>query len=107
MAQNIIGVAISINKAKIRLTTERGYHIIENHNELVGLSFEVLEAVSDPDMVIEGLSGELLALKEINKKYLVSIYRETNKEGFVVTAFYTSHFKQLIKKRKIIWSKKH
>jgi hypothetical protein len=32
---------------------------------------------------------------------LVSVYREVNKkDGFVITAFYTSHLKQLLKKEK-------
>lgn len=107
MDSNIIGVAISKNNAKIRLTTERWCHITENHCELSGWAFQALESIEAPDSIIKGLNGELLALKKINKKYLVVIYHETNKDGFVITAFYTTHLKQLLKKRIIIWSKKH
>jgi len=107
MNQNIIGIAISKNNTKVHLTTERWYHIIENHCELAGLAFQVLDVINSPDMIIKGLSSELLALKKMNKEYLVSVYREINKDGFVITAFYTSHLKQLLKKRKIIWSEKH
>ncbi|MBU4298791.1 hypothetical protein KJ636_02010 [Patescibacteria group bacterium] len=103
----MIGVAISKNNVKIRLTTERWYHVSENHCELAGSAFQVLESIEAPDLIIKGLSGELLSLKEINKRYLVVIYRETNKDGFIITAFYTIHLKQLLRKRKIIWPKKH
>jgi len=108
MRDDIVGRALSINNVIIRLTFERWYHISESHQELVSLSFEVLETINQPDIVIEGLVGEFLALRKINKKYLVSVYREINqKNGFVITAFYTSDLKSLLKKRKIIWSKKH
>lgn len=108
MPENIIGEAKSINDVNIRLTFERWYHISESHQELLGASFETLETINQPDIVVRGLAGEFLALRKINKKYLVSIYREINKkDGFVITAFYTTDLKSLLKKRKIIWSKKH
>lgn len=107
MKQNIIGKAKSINRVEIRLTFERWYHISESHRELAGASFQILETINQPDIVVEGLAGELLALRKINKKYLVSIYREINKEnGFVITAFYTSDLKSLLKKRKITWKQR-
>ncbi len=106
MKENIIGEAISINGANIRLTFERWYHISESHRELAGLAFEVLEIINHPDMIVKGLTGELLALRKINKKYLVSIYREINKkDGFIITAFFTSDLESLLKKRKIIWQR--
>jgi hypothetical protein len=106
MAENIIGEAKSITGVNIRLTFERWYHISEGHPELVGSSFEVLEVINRPDIVVKGIFGEYLALRKIDKKYLVSVYREINKEdGFVITAFYTSDLKSLLKKRKIIWQR--
>jgi len=106
MIENIIGEVKSINGVNIRLTFERWYHISEGHPELTGTSFEILEIINQPDTVVKGLSGEYLAIRKINKKYLVSVYREINKkDGFVITAFYTSDLKSLLKKRKIIWQK--
>ena len=108
MAENIIGEVKSINGVTILLTFERWYHISEGHPELAGASFEILETINQPDIVVRGLAGEFLTLRKIGKKYLVSVYREiSKKEGFVITAFYTSNLKPLLKKRKIIWSKKH
>lgn len=106
MKEDIIGEAISINGVNIRLTFERWYHISESHRELTGLTFEVLETVNRPDVIVKGLTEELLALRKINKKYLVSIYKEINKkDGFIITAFYTSDLNSLLKKRKIIWQR--
>lgn len=41
----MIGIAVSKNGVRIRLTEERWYHIVENHDELAGLSDEVLLTV--------------------------------------------------------------
>ncbi len=99
-----IGTAVSVNKKKIRLTTERWFHISQNHPEIAGDAFTVLEVVDDPDWVLEGLKDELLAVKKINRKYFVTVYKEEEKDGFVLTAFITKHKKWLFK-RKVIWKK--
>ena len=47
----------------IRLTDERWAHVTEEHTELAGLRLEVLEAVTQPDRIVTGGAGELVALK--------------------------------------------
>lgn len=95
----------SVNGITIRLPAERWMHITEEHTELAGYYYEVLETISTPLAVFEGNSGELLATREIERgKYLVVVYREINKEdGFVITAFLTRRWNQ-IERRKKIWS---
>jgi len=44
--------AISKNGVPIRLTEERWFHIVENHDDLAGHYEEVLEAVEDPDYIV-------------------------------------------------------
>jgi hypothetical protein len=106
MAKHTIGTVESVNGALIRLTFERWYHISESHRELVGAPFEVLAAVGKPDIICEGTTGEFLALKKVNGKYLVVVYREIDKkDGFIITAFYTSSSQSVLKNRKIIWQK--
>ncbi len=100
----VIGTAVSANKKKIRLTTERWFHISQNHPEIAGDAFTVLEVVDDPDWVLKGLKDELLAVKKINRKYFVTVYKEEEKDGFVLTAFITKRKKWLFK-RKVIWKK--
>jgi len=71
---------------------------------MTGLSYEVLNAIEYPDMIIKGLSGELLAAKRHNNKYLVSVYKEAGNDGFVITAFLMINIERL-KKRGVIWKK--
>ena len=90
----------------IRLTAERGLHIIENHDDLAGYYDIVLNAIEEPDYVITGYKEALIALKEIEKgKFLAVVYKEISKEdGFIITAYFTSKIK--LEKEAIVWRKK-
>jgi hypothetical protein len=96
-------VAKSKNDVPIRLTEERWFHITEEHSEMAGYYFEVLEAVEEPEAVYEGRVGECIAAREVEKgKYIVVVYRELGRvDGFVITAFLTRRRKQLERRRKI------
>lgn len=93
----------SKNGVPIRLTEERWFHITEEHSEMAGLYFEVLETVEEPDAVYEGRAGECIAIKRVEGgRYIAVIYREINKEdGFIITAFLTKRKRQFIKRRKL------
>jgi hypothetical protein len=99
-----MNTAKSVNGATIRLPDERWLHITEEHAEMAGYLYDVLEAVQEPLAVFEGNAGELLAAREIETgKYIIAVYREVNKEdGFIITAFLTKRWKQ-IERRKKIW----
>ena len=96
-------VAKSKNNVPIRLTEERWFHLTEEHSEMAGYYFEVLEVVEEPEAIYEGKTGEYIAVREIEKgKYIVVIYKELNKEdGFIITAFLTKRRKQLERRQKI------
>lgn len=96
---------LSKNEVSIRLTDERWIHITEEHSELAGYYFDVLETVQDPQAVYEGKLGELIAVKEIETgKFLVVVYKEVSKkDGFIITAFLTKRIKQ-IERRVKLWS---
>jgi len=98
-----VHIAYSVNKVPIRLTYERWYHIIENHDDLASYFFDVLETIENPDFINRGNKGTLKATKNIGKsKWLVVIYREvSNSDGFVITAY----FLDKKPKGKIIWKK--
>lgn len=91
---NIVG---SKNGVPIRLTEERWIHITEEHSEMAGYYFDVLETVQEPGAIYEGKAGELLAAKEIEPgKHMVVVYKEVSKEdGFVITAFLTKRIRQI------------
>lgn len=97
----------SKNGVTIRLTEERWLHITEEHSEMAGYYFEVLETVQEPKAIYEGRAGELLATKEIEPgKYLVVVYKEVNREdGFVITAFLTRRVNQ-IERRAKLWNRR-
>ncbi|MBN1866702.1 hypothetical protein JW916_05375 [Candidatus Sumerlaeota bacterium] len=82
-------IARSVNGVPIRLTYERWYHIIENHDELVSRFHDVLETVENPEIVVRGNGGAFKAARNIGKRqWLVAVYREVSKtDGFVITAY--------------------
>jgi len=96
--------AISKNGVPIRLTEERWFHIVENHDDLAGYYDTVLDAVEDPDHILPGYKGALIAVKELaRRRYLAVVYRELSKnDGFVITAYITSR----VTKRRVIWRRK-
>lgn len=96
-------VVISKAGVPIRLTDERWLHIVENHDDVAGYYDEVLETVEEPDIILQGYRGALIAVRNYGRrKYLAVIYRElTRKDGFVITAYFTSQ----ISRRRIKWRK--
>lgn len=98
-------ITYSVNNVPIRLTDERWSHIVENHDDMAGYFFDVLEAVANPSWVLEGEEDELWAIKLISKKkaFLI-IYKEfkDQNDGFIITAFFTTKINKLLKRR-IIW----
>jgi hypothetical protein len=99
-----LDVVNSVNGIPIRLTEERWFHIIENHNDLAGYYDNVLNTIENPDFVLRGYKGALIAIKGIAKRrYLAVVYKElTRNDGFVLSAYFTSK----IRKRSIVWRKK-
>ena len=96
-------VAFSKGGVLIRLTEEQWFHIVEGHEELIGLRSAVLETVADPDRILEGNSGELLAVREHESgHWIVVASRELNSDGFVITAFLTSR-QGTLERRRQLW----
>ena len=96
----------SKNNIPLRLTKERWHHIIMRHPELDGQKEQVLETITEQDMIQQGDFGELIAIRFYEKtpltsKYLVVIYKEVeNTDGFVITAYYATKPSE---RRKVLW----
>lgn len=97
----------SKNNRLIRLTDERMNHIMVNHPETKNCISWILETLENPDFVIAGDFGELLAVKLYDKtpvtndKYLTIVYKETSKlDGFILTAYFS---RSINKTRQIVW----
>ncbi|MCL0037682.1 hypothetical protein M1N10_01550 [Thermodesulfovibrionales bacterium] len=98
-------IAYSVNNIAIRLTGERWTHIVENHDDIAGYYFDVLETITNPKWIFEGDENELWAVKLVSKrKAILVIYKELKKqnEGFIITAFFTAKIRKLLR-RKMIW----
>jgi hypothetical protein len=63
-----VDIVVSKDSVPIRLTEERWFHIIENHDDLAGHYDNVLQTIEDPDYIIEGYKKALIALRRISKK---------------------------------------
>ena len=50
-------IVISKAGVPVRLTEERWFHIVENHDDLAGYYDQVLEAVEDPDFVCKDMAA--------------------------------------------------
>ena len=98
-------LVISKGGVPIRLTDERWFHIVENHDDVAGYYDQVLETVEDPDFILQGSGGVLIAARALGRrKYLMVIYRELGRrDGFIITAYFTSY----ILRRLIRWRKGH
>jgi len=69
---------------------------------------EILETIAEPDLIQQGDSGELLAIRSyestpMTRKHLVVPYREISREdGFVLTAYLSNRPSSL---RPTIWKR--
>ncbi len=99
-------IVTSKHGVPIRLPEERWIHITEEHSEMAGYYYDVLETIEEPEEIYKGKSGELLAVKSIEPgKFIIIIYKEVNdKDGFVITSFLTRRINQ-IRRREKIWPK--
>ena len=94
---------LSVAGVPIRLTEERWFHIVENHDDMAGHYDDVLETVADPDMVLPGYRGSLVAVRNFGRgRYLFAIYRQVSRDdGFIITAYFGSK----VNRKKAIWKR--
>ena len=70
---------------------------------------EVRRALEDPEVILQGWTGEFLALRFCQiapkrPKLICVVYRDGVPEGFVITAFFISHRDKLMR-RNVTWRK--
>jgi hypothetical protein len=96
-----VNIAYSVNDVPIRLTAERWYHIVENHDDVAGHYDTVLDTIENPDFILRGYSGSLIAIRGAGRdRYLGVIYKElSDADGFVISAYFTSK----INRKQIVW----
>ncbi len=113
MASDVVFTARSRFKKRIHLTKVTWFDkILKDHPELgkrAEYVKEVKRTVQDPEYIISGWFGEYLALRFCkiaprHPKYLCVVYREQNKEGFIITTFFISKPYKLLR-RGVLWKK--
>jgi hypothetical protein len=98
----MLETAASVFGKTIRLTDERWAHITEEHPEVAGYRWHVLDAIRSPDKIVAGNEGELIAAKEVEPlKDIVVVYREFDEDGFVITSFLTRRRASLARRQQL------
>lgn len=94
---------ISRNGVPIRLTEERWFHIVENHDDLAGHYDDALDVIENPDLIQKGDGGALVAVKRVApRRHVAVVYKEQSaSDGFVVTAYFTRR----LSRRTVVWRK--
>jgi hypothetical protein len=96
-------IILSRNGISIRLPGERWEHIVERHDILADKQQLVFDTISNPDRILAGNEGALMAVRELESdRWLVVVYREENEDGFVITAFPTRRINSL-NRRQQVW----
>ncbi|MFQ5615307.1 MAG: hypothetical protein ACE5GO_02465 [Anaerolineales bacterium] len=90
------------------MSKERWQHILRRHPEIRTLREQVLETVSEPDIIQQGDFDELLAIRfytntPLTSKFLVVAYKEVRPDdGFILTAYLA---RRPSSRRSIIWKR--
>jgi len=97
----------SRNGIPVRLTQERWSHITTRHPEISEHRERVLATVAEPDCVLQGDFGELLAVREYGElnlgRFVVVVYREAGpQDGFVLTAYLAG---RMSLRRRVLWKR--
>ena len=66
-------IALSINKVSVRLTAERWFHIVENHDDLAGCYDDILDTIEKPDLILNGHKSVLIAIRRLKERRFLTI----------------------------------
>jgi hypothetical protein len=55
--EHAVDIVYSVNGVPIRMTAERWWHIVENHDYLAGYYDRILHTVEAPDLILRGYAG--------------------------------------------------
>jgi hypothetical protein len=96
-------IAYSIDGVPIRLTTERWFHIVENHEDLAGHYDDVLDVVENPDLILPGHHSSLISIRGADRgRYLAVVYRQlSDTDEFIITAYFTGK----VNRKRAVWKR--
>jgi hypothetical protein len=99
----MMDMAISVAGVPIRLTYERWFHIVENHDDVAGYYDDVLETIESPDVVLRGYRGTLIVVRNHGRRrYFMVVYRQVSADdGCIITAYFASR----LDRKQVVWRK--
>jgi hypothetical protein len=95
-----------VEGAVVRLSAERWRHVTKQHPETRTEIERVLGTVAQPDYVLDGDGGTLMAVRRyeqtpVGRKHCVVVYRRIGiADGFIVTAYFA---RSPSRRRRVIW----
>lgn len=97
----VLETVYSIAGVPLRLTEERWEHIVDAHPYMTAYYEAMLDAVEDPEYILPGHQGSLVAVQVFGKKRILHVmYRELSvMDGFIITAYIKPSFD----KKRSIW----
>jgi hypothetical protein len=93
-------------RVPIRLPRERWRHVADRHPEMHQEEERILETVGQPDYVLAGDWGSLMAVRfyertPLTRKHCVVVYRHARvDDGFIITAYFASAIPRW---RRVVW----
>jgi len=95
------------DKRKIRLTEVQWLHMVFFHPEVETEQVKIRDVLKTPEVVVEGATKDTKICYKFYKstpvtsKYLAVVIKVLNKEGFIITGFFTER----IRRGKALWKK--
>ncbi|MEW5947292.1 MAG: hypothetical protein AB1742_13955 [bacterium] len=92
----VVFETLSIQNKNIRLTEPQWFHIRHKHSECDGQTDKMISTITAPDVILhdrrEDVYHYLRHFQEtpVTEKFMLTIVRHLNDEGFVITAFFVS-----------------
>jgi hypothetical protein len=77
--------------------------IFLSETNTIGYYDAILETVENPDLVLRGYRGTLIAVRSHGRRrYFMVVYRQVSADdGFIITAYFTSK----LDRRHVVWRK--
>jgi hypothetical protein len=101
-------ISYSRNDVPVRITQERWKHITHRHPEMIDQKDKVVDTIANPDLILSGDFGEMIAVRfypetPLTRKYLIAAYKELSaQDGFLLTSYFTNAVR---KKRRVLWKR--
>ena len=99
---------VEVRGRTIRLTEDRLSHIETDHPEMTGQIDRVQETLAQPERIVLSKSDEkvelyyrLYAQTPVTTKFMCVVVKDSEDNGFVITAYYTN----TEKKGTVVWQK--